>query len=74
MAAKAARSSPAQNDGPAPESTTARTAESPASASAVSIRASSIARSMALRFSGRFRRTSATPSRIVAWTRSDMGK
>ena len=70
IAENAVRSRPAQNDRPAPDSTTARTAGVSASAAAVSASAVNMAMSSALSFSGRLSRTSATPSAIVHTTRS----
>ena len=59
MAVMADRSSPAQNDRPSPESTTARSDRSAWSPSPVSASAWNIARSMAFSLSGRLSRTSA---------------
>ena len=68
---KAAKSSPAQNDSPSPDSTTTRTAGSLFSCSPAAASAANIAPSSALRLSGRLRRTSATPwSPIETVTRS----
>ena len=55
------RSPPAQKTLPAPESTTARTAFDPPSVWAAAVRSSIIAADRALRRSGRFRVTEATP-------------
>ena len=64
------KSSPAQNARPSPESTTARTDGSAATARAASGIAANIAGSSAFIFSGRLSRTSATPSHTVIVTRS----
>jgi nitroreductase len=65
------KSRPAQNDAPSPDSTTTRTFGMPLSASPASRRPVNIAVSSALRFSGRFMRTSATPcSSTLMVTRS----
>src|SRR5690242_9714364 len=69
IAWNAPKSRPAQKSGPSPDSTTARTPGSDLSRSPVVIRPANIALSSALRFSGRFSRTSATPSVIVTVTR-----
>src|SRR5689334_24549891 len=69
MAWNAPKSRPAQKSGPSPDSTTARTPGSVLSRSPVVIRPANIALSRALRLSGRFSRTSATPSVIVIVTR-----
>ena len=71
MAVMADRSSPAQNDRPSPESTTARSERSAWSPSPVSASAWNMARSMAFSLSGRLSRTSAMPSSMVTVTRSD---
>ena len=59
---------------PSPLRTTARTPCSVFRRSPISARAWNIAPSRALRLSGRFMRTSATPSEIVTVTRSDMSR
>lgn len=64
------KSRPAQNDDPSPDSTTARTADSDFSRSPADASAENIAPSSALRLSGRFRRTSATPPETSIDTRS----
>ena len=69
IAWNAPKSRPAQKSGPSPDSTTARTPGSDLSRSPAVIRPANIALSSALRFSGRFSRTSATPSVIVTVTR-----
>src|SRR3954452_20783452 len=73
MAWNEPKSSPAQNARPSPDSTTARTDGSALTASPASISASNMAGSRAFIFSGRLRRTSATPPSTVTDTRSDMG-
>ena len=55
------KSSPAQNDSPSPDSTTARTPVSVFNCSPASRNPANIAPSRALRLSGRLSRTSATP-------------
>ena len=72
MASKLPKSRPAQKPRPSPESTTTRTDASPFSPSPASATAWNMAGSMAFSLSGRFRRTSATPSWMVIETRSDM--
>ena len=69
IAANEPKSRPAQKSGPSPDSTTARTAGSDLSRSPAMTSPANIAPSRALRFSGRFRRTSATPSTISIVTR-----
>ncbi len=69
MARNQPKSRPAQKSGPSPDSTTARTRGSALSRSPAATRPANIAPSRALRFSGRVRRTSATPSVIVTLTR-----
>lgn len=73
MAMKLAKSSPAENARPAPESTTARSDRSAASVSPVAASASNMARSRPLSFSGLFNCTSATPSSTDTVTRSAIG-
>ena len=65
------KSRPAQNEAPSPDSTTTRTLGIVLSCSPASRRPVNIAVSSALRFSGRFMRTSATPcSSTLMVTRS----
>jgi hypothetical protein len=61
MAMKLAKSSPAQNARPSPDRTTARTVRSLDSVCPAATSPSNMARSRAFSFSGRLRRTSATP-------------
>src|SRR4051794_21269431 len=68
--AKVDVSAPAQNAAPAPASTIARTVGSARSDAAVCSRAEYMASSTALRFSGRFSSTSATPPTRLTNTRS----
>jgi len=68
------KSSPAQNDGPSPLSTTARSPGACFSDSPASFSAANMAPSSALRLSGRFRRTSAMPLLWLIVTRSDMAE
>ena len=67
---KAARSSPAQNARPSPDSTTARTERSSASDWPAATTAAMRCWSRAFSLSGRLRRTSATPPSIEIVTRS----
>jgi len=69
IAANEPKSRPAQKSGPSPDSTTARAPGSDLSRSPAVTRPANIAPSRALRFSGRFSRTSATPSVISTMTR-----
>ena len=73
MAMNPEKSRPALNARPSPDSTTARTDASRASRAAVSTSATNMSPSRALSLSGRFSRTSATPSSICTVTRSDIG-
>ena len=66
------RSAPAQNAGPLPASTTARTASSSSSALKVAASAAISASSKALRTSGRFSVTVATPPRVSTSRACDM--
>src|SRR5215207_2719451 len=71
IALNAEKSSPAQNDSPSPDSTTTRTSGIDFSCSPASRSPANIAPSSALRFSGRFMRTSAMPwSSTLMVTRS----
>ena len=66
------KSSPAQNDCPSPDSTTARSPSSVLRCSPIAAIDVNIALSSALRLSARFRRTSATPFFSVIVTRSSI--
>ena len=72
MAWKLAKSRPAQNPRPSPDSTTARTAGSALRLSPASTSPLNMAPSTAFILSGRLRRTSATPPSMAMLTRSDM--